>query len=177
MANEKSLIFANKPELTEQEKLFEDTHKRAMELVRRTEQMMLSVVKTQVIVEGFMIELLEAYGKDPSHFFYTGKKIEELRDRIDPPEVGRPIWELLSLCSHVRNELVHSLQVDKIKEKSQKVREAYLAMTPEGARKEGIKGMNDTELVTDAIRHCGSYIVIATYAKGAADKKAKTTPG
>jgi hypothetical protein len=57
------------------------------------------------------------------------------------------------------------------------VRDAYLAMTPEGARKESIKGLNDTEVVIDAIRHCGGYIVVATDAKGAADKKAKTTPG
>lgn len=177
MADKENWILADEPEPTEQEKLFEETHKRAMALVRRTEHMMLSVVKTQVIVEGFMIALLEAYGRDPNRFFYTGKKIEELRDRIDPPEVGRPIWDLLSLCSHVRNELVHSLHVDKIKEKSQKVRDAYLAMTPEGARKESIKGLNDTDLVTDAIRDCGGYIVIATDAKGAADKKAKTTPG
>lgn len=169
--------LADGPQRTAQEKLFEETHRRAMELVRRTEHMMLSVVKTQVIVEGFMIALLEAHGRDPIRFFYTGKKIEELRDRIDPPEVGRPIWELLSLCSHVRNELVHSLHVDKIKEKSQKVRDAYLAMTPEGARKKSIKDMNDTEVVIDAIRHCGSYIVIATDAKEAADKKAKTTRG
>ncbi|MGY3591458.1 hypothetical protein ACVIGB_008963 [Bradyrhizobium sp. USDA 4341] len=177
MANEGNWIRTDEPEPTEREKLFEETRKRAMELVRRTEHMMLSVVKTQVIVEGFMIALLEAYGRDPNRFFYTGKKIEELRDRIDPPEVGRPIWELLSLCSHVRNELVHSLHVDKIKEKSQKVREAYLAMTPEGACKESIKEMNDTEVVIDAIRDCGGYIVVATDAKGAIDKKAKTMPG
>lgn len=73
------------PEPTEQQLLFEEVHKRSMELIRRTEHMMLSVVKTQVIVEGFMIELLEAHGRDPQRFFYTGKKIEELRDKIAPP--------------------------------------------------------------------------------------------
>ena len=61
---------------------------RSMELVRRIEHMMLTIVKTQVIIEGFMIGLLEAHGRDPQRFFYTGKKIEELRDKIDPPEVG-----------------------------------------------------------------------------------------
>lgn len=55
-----------------------------MELIRLTDQVMLSVVKTQVIIESFMIQLLEAHGRDPQRFFYTGKKIEELRDKIDP---------------------------------------------------------------------------------------------
>ena len=36
---------------------------------------------------------------------------------------------------------------------------------------------NDTEVVTDALRHCGGYDVIATEAKIAADKKARTKPG
>jgi hypothetical protein len=164
-------VMMEEPEPTEQQKLFEETHKRSMELVRRIEHMMLTIVKTQVIIEGFMIGLLEAHGRDPQRYFYTGKKIEELRDKIDPPEVGRPIWELLSLCSHVRNELVHSLNTEKIKEKSDKVREAYLALTPDGPRKQGIKDMDDTNVVADALRHCGGFIVIATDAKIAADKK------
>jgi hypothetical protein len=164
-------VMTEEPEPTEQQKLFEETYKRSMELVRRIEHMMLTIVKTQVIIEGFMIGLLEAHGRDPQRFFYTGKKIEELRDKIDPPEVGRPIWELLSLCSHVRNELVHSLNTEKIKEKSDKVRKAYLAITPEGPRKQGIEDMDDTNVVADALRHCGGFIVIATDAKIAADKK------
>jgi hypothetical protein len=164
-------VMMEEPEPTEQQKLFEETHKRSMELVRRIEHMMLTIVKAQVIIEGFMIGLLEAHGRDPQRFFYTGKKIEELRDRVDPPEVGRPIWELLSLCSHVKNELVHSLNTEKIKEKSDKVREAYLALTPDGSRKQGIKDMDDTNVVADALRHCGGFIVIATDAKIAEDKK------
>ncbi|WP_257170815.1 hypothetical protein [Bradyrhizobium sp. SRS-191] len=173
MAEEVNWVLADDPPLSEQQKLFEETHKRSMELVRRTEQMMIEVVKTQVVIESFMIELLESYGRDPQRFFLTGKKIEELREKINPPEVGRPIWDLLELCSHVRNELVHSLNADKIKEKSELVRQAYAAMTPEGPRKQGILGMNDTDVVANALRDCGGYLVIATDAKIAADKKNK----
>ena len=78
------------------------------------------------------------------------------------------------LCSHFRNELVHSLNTKKIKEKSDKVREAYLALTPDGPRKQSIKEMDDTNLVTDAIRHCGGHIVVATEAKVEAHKKKGT---
>ncbi|MBR1236188.1 hypothetical protein [Bradyrhizobium sp. AUGA SZCCT0182] len=177
MADEENWILAEDPPLTAQQLLFEETHKRSMELVKRIEHMMLTVVKTQVIIESFMIELLEVHGRDPQRFFYTGLKIAECRDKIDPPEVGQPIWELLSRCSKVRNELVHSLNTEKIKETSQLVREAYLALTPEGPRRESIKQMDDTQVVTDALHHCGGYIVIATEAKVAADKKAKTKPG
>jgi hypothetical protein len=62
-------------------------------------------------------------------------------------------------------------RVTKIKENSDLVREAYLALAPDGRRKQGIKGMDDTNVVTDAIRHCGGYIVVATDAKIEADKK------
>jgi hypothetical protein len=169
-------VVRDDPEQTELEKLYEETHKRSMELVRRIEDMMLSVVKTQVIIEGFMIELLEAYGRDPQHFFFTGQKIAELK-KIDPPEVGQPILELLSFCSYVRNELVHSLNTEKIKETSNKVREAYIAVTLNEDRKQDIRDSSDTWVVTDALRHCGGFIVVAAEAKVAADKKAKKTPG
>jgi hypothetical protein len=46
-----------------------------------------------------------------------------------------------------------------------------LALTPDGPRKQGIKDMDDTNVVADALRHCGGFIVIATDAKIAADKK------
>ena len=177
MAEEVNWILADDPPLTEQQKLFEETHKRSMELVRRTEHMMITVVKTQVIVESFMIELLEAHGRDPQRFFLTGKKIEELREKINPPEIGRANWDLLELCSHVRNELVHSLNPDKITKKSELVRQAYAAITPAGPRRQEILAMDDTDVVANALRHCGGRIVIATEAKVAADKEPKTTPG
>jgi hypothetical protein len=161
-------------EPTEQELLFAETHKRSMEVVRRIEDMMLTVVKTQVIVESFMNELLEAYGKDPQRLFYTGPKITECKERLKPPEVGDAIWGLFSLCTHVRNELVHSLNTMKIKEKSELVRQAYAALTPEGPRRQEILNSNDTDVVANALRHCGGYIVIATDAKVAANKKNET---
>ena len=161
-------------EITEREKFFEEAHKRSIELVARIDDMMLAVVKAQVTVEGSMIELLEAHGKDPQHYFYTSQKIKALKG-IDPSEVGQPMWDILSLCSYVRNELVHSLNTAKIKEQSDKVREAYLAVTENERQKQGIRQMTDTQMVTSAIYHCGSLIVIATEAKVAGNKMAKTT--
>lgn len=175
MAGEENWVMPEDPPSTEQQLLFEQAHKRSMELVKRIENMMLTVVKAQVIIESFMIELLEAYGRDPQHFFYTGQKIAECK-KVDPPEVGQPIWELLTLCSHVRNELVHSLNTEKIKTKSAKVREAYAAITPDGPRRQDILDGNDTDVVANALRDCGGYILIATDAKVATNKKAKTTP-
>jgi hypothetical protein len=157
-------------ELTEREQFFEEAHKRSMERVARIDDMMQAVVKAQVTVEGSMIEMLEAYGKDPQHCFFTSQKIKALKD-IDPPGVGKPMWDLLSQCSYVRNELVHSLNEAKIKEESDKVREAYLAFTENERQKQSIRDMTDTQMVTSAIYHCGSHIVVATDAKVGADKK------
>ncbi|MGL3213526.1 hypothetical protein [Bradyrhizobium sp. BR 1433] len=86
---------AEDPPATAQELLFEEIHKQSMELIRRIENMLVTVVRTQVIIESFMIELLEAHGRDPQRFFYAGQKMAECRDKIDPPEVGQPLWELL----------------------------------------------------------------------------------
>jgi hypothetical protein len=166
--DEESWILRDDPEPTEREKLFEETHKAAIERVARIDDMMQAVVKAQVIVEGSLIEMLEACGKDPAHSFFTSKKIKALRD-IDTG-VGRPMWDLLLQASYVRNELVHSLNEVKIKEESDKTREAYLAITQNERQKQSIRDMTDTQMVTSAIYHCGSHIVVATE-KLTADKK------
>jgi hypothetical protein len=157
-------------ELTEREKFFEETHERFKKEAGRSDNMILTVVKAQIIVERFMIALIEAHGRDPKHFFFTAPKITECK-KIDPPEVGQPIWDLFSLCTYVRNELVHSLDNEQLKTKSDKVREAYLAVTENERQKQAIRDMTDTQMVTSAIYDCGSLIVVATDAKVAADKK------
>jgi hypothetical protein len=158
-------------EMTEREKFFEESHQRFKKEAERIDNMVLTVVKAQIVIERFMIELLEAHGRDPKHFLFTAPKIKECKEKIDPPEVGQPMWELLSLCTHVRNELVHNLDTKEIKAKCDKVREAYLAVTENERRKQGIREMNDTQMVTSAIYDCGSLIVVATEAKVTSDKK------
>jgi hypothetical protein len=166
--DEENWVMLDDPEPTEREKLFEETHKAAIERVARIDDMMQAVVKAQVIVEGSLIEMLEACGKDPAHYFFTSKKIKLLRD-IDTG-VSRPLWDLLLQASYVRNELVHSLNEAKIKEESDETREAYLALTPNERQKQSIRDMTDTQMVTSAIYHCGSHIVVATE-KLVAEKK------
>jgi hypothetical protein len=82
------------------------------------------MVLKNIIVERFMIALLKAHAKDPRHFFYTSAKTDE-RQSIDPPEVGTAIWELLTLSNHVRNELAHSLDSEKLKATINAVRTGY----------------------------------------------------
>jgi hypothetical protein len=160
-------------EPTERELLFAESRKRFDENLKRVDNMILTVVKAQIVVERFMIGLLEAHGRDPKHFFYSGPKITECRDKIDPQEVGQPIWRLFELCTHVRNELVHSLDDALVKEKCDLVREAYLAVTDSEIQKQSIRAMNNTQVVVTAIYHCGTLIMVATDAKVAADKKQK----
>ncbi|WP_315784440.1 MULTISPECIES: hypothetical protein [unclassified Bradyrhizobium] len=179
MVSEENWILADESEPTARKTSFEEAHKRSVERVARIDDMMQAVVKAQVAVEGSLIEMLEVLGKDPAHYFFTSQKIKLLRT-IDPPGVGRPIWDLLSQASYVRNELVHSLNEAKIKRESDKTREAYLAITENERQKQSIRDMADTQMVTSAIYHCGSYVVVATE-RLAADKKAKpildTRPG
>jgi hypothetical protein len=148
-------------ESTERDRFFAAATKRFTEKINRLNDMILTTVKAQIAVEGAMISFLEAHGRNPNNFFYTKDKIKECR-KIDPPEVGPTIWDLLSLCSLVRNELVHSLNDTKIKDKTDKVRDAYLAVTENEGQMQSIREMTDTQMVMSAIYHCGSLIVIAT---------------
>ena len=140
---------------------FEEAHVRFEEHIARIDNMILSVLNAQIAVERCMISLLETHGKDPKHFFFTAQKIAECK-RIGPPEVGQTIWDLLMLCTHVRNELAHSLDNENRKAKIDAVRDAYLACTDSEVQKQSIREMNDTQMVTSALYHCGSIIVIAT---------------
>lgn len=168
MADEVNRVILDEPEPTERKRLFEETHKKSMERGARIDDMMQAVVKAQVVVEGSLNEMLEACGKDPAHSFFTSRKIKALRD-IDTG-VGRSVWDLLLQASYVRNELVHSLNEAKIKEESDKIPEAYLAITQNERQKQSIRDMTDTQMVTSAIYHCGSHIVVAND-KLVADRK------
>jgi hypothetical protein len=148
-------------ESTERDRFYAAASERFIEKLKRLDDMILTIVKAQIAVESAMISFLEAHGKNPNNYFYTGDKISECR-KIDHPEVGQDAWELLTLCSHVRNELVHSLNDTKIMDKSNKVRDAYLAVTEDEGQKQGIRDMTDTQMVMSALYHCGSLIVIAT---------------
>ncbi|MCD0420283.1 hypothetical protein LOC51_23955 [Rubrivivax sp. JA1024] len=163
-----NLVFER--QLTERERFFEESHQRFRKEAERIDNMILTVVKAQIIVERFMISLLEVNGRDPKHFYFTSQKIKECRENIDPPEVGQPIWELLSLCTLVRNELVHSLDTREIKRRCDRVRKAYLTIADNDRRKQGIIDMDDTQMITSAIYDCGSLIVVATDAKDAENK-------
>jgi hypothetical protein len=134
--DEENWVMPEDSEPTEREKLFKETHKKAMERVARIDDMMQAVVKAQVTVEEALIEMLEAHGKDPAHYFFTSKKIKALRDM--DTGVSRPLWDLLLQASYVRNELVHSLNEAKIKEEGDKTREAYLAVTPNERQKQSL---------------------------------------
>jgi hypothetical protein len=148
---------------------FEEAHEQFKEHIARIDNLIQTVMKAQIAVERCMILLLEAHGKDPKHFFFTAQKITECK-RIDPPEVGQAIWDLLTLCTHVRNELAHSLDNEKLKAKIDAARDAYIACIDSDVQKQSIREMNDTQIVMSALYHCGTMIVIATEKKEA-DKK------
>jgi hypothetical protein len=157
-------------EPTQRELFFAEHRKRFDEILKRIDDMILTVLKAQIVVERSMIALLEAYGRDPKHFFFTNDKIKECK-KIDPPEVEQPIWDLLSKCSYVRNELAHSLDDAEIKRLSENVREAYIALNETEREKQAVRDMTHTQVVMSAVYHCGMFIMLATDAKEAADKK------
>lgn len=157
-------------EPTERELLIAESHKRFDEDLKRIDDMILTVLKAQIVVERSMIALLEANGRDSKHFFFTKDKIKECK-KIDPPEVEQSIWGLLSKCSYVRNELAHSLDNEQIKKLSEDVREAYMPFNETEREKRAIREMAHTQVVMSAIFHCGMFIMLAVEAKVAANEK------
>ncbi|UWU75924.1 hypothetical protein N2603_39300 [Bradyrhizobium huanghuaihaiense] len=100
---------------TERELFFAEHRKRFDEDLKRVDDMILTALKAQIVIERQMIALLEAHGRDSKHFFFTKNKIKECK-KIDPPEVEQPIWHLLSKCSWVRNELAHPSMMTRAKD-------------------------------------------------------------
>ncbi len=163
-------------EPTERELFLFEHRKKFEEDLKRVDDMILTVLKAQIVTERSMIALLEANGRDPQHFFFTKDKIKECK-KIDPPEVAQPVWDLLSKCSYVRNELAHSLDNDKIAKLSEDVREAYIPLNETEREKQAVREMTHTQVVMSAIFYCDMFIMRAIDAKVAANEKAKTSPG
>jgi hypothetical protein len=66
-------------EPSERELLFAESRKRFDEDLKRIDDMILTVLKAQIVVERSMIALLEANGRDPKHFFFTKDKNQRVQ--------------------------------------------------------------------------------------------------
>ncbi|MCS3761648.1 hypothetical protein [Bradyrhizobium centrosematis] len=159
-------LNVEEPELTKRETFLKESSKRFDEHIAQIDDTILKVLKAQIAVERCMISILEARGRDPKHYFYTADKIKECK-KIEPPIVSKAIWDLFEKCTWVRNELVHSLDEALVKEKSDLVRELYLALTESEVHKQNIRDMNDMQVVTSAFNYCGMHLVLADEIKAA----------
>lgn len=148
-------------EPTERELFLADSRKRFEEHINRVDDMILTVLKAQIAVERCMSSILLERGIDPKHFLFTAGKIKECK-KIEPALVSKEIWELFEKCTHVRNELAHSLDDDLVAKKSELVREAYIATTESEVQKQSYRDMNHTQVVTSAFYYCGLLIMLAS---------------
>jgi hypothetical protein len=158
-----SVLKSDDPRLAE-------SQKRLTERVNSLNALILEVLKNHVVVEQFMSEFLDAYGKQSGDMMFYAK-MKACKDE-KPDIIEEQVWMLLCKCNRLRNSLAHKMDAAEIKTNTDAVRDALVKCLSE-RQAAGIREMKDEIMAASALQHCGSYIVVATENKRDADKKAR----
>src|ERR1700716_1253045 len=93
----------------------EESRERLTERIEKLDNMIVTVLKNHVAVEQFMSEFLEASGKKSEDLTFA-QKITACKE-LSPPEVEKPIWDLLEAVNRLRNKIAHKLDGPEVKAK------------------------------------------------------------
>jgi hypothetical protein len=146
-----------------------ESQKRLAERVNSLNALILEVLKNHVVVEQFMSEFLDVYGKQSGDMMFYAKMKACKEEK--PEIVEEQVWTLLCKCNRLRNSLAHKMDAAEIITNTDAVRDAYIKCLSE-RHAAGVKEMKNEIMAASALQHCGSYIVVATENKKDANKKA-----
>jgi hypothetical protein len=102
----------------------EKSRQQAIARVARVNEMMVTVLKSHIVVEQFMDEFLAVSGRKPKGTF--ADKAQSCQD-LKPPEIEPALWEVLKKANLLRNKIAHTLDHAEIQVKMDGLRAAYLA--------------------------------------------------
>jgi len=157
--DEENWILRDDPEPTEQEKLYEEAHKRMTEKVARYDERLLTVIKTHLSCEEALNQLLGAAGRSWKGKKFAGK-LYVGREIIQPKELDDRLWDVADAGNKLRNSVAHGHDEAVIAARMSELREAFIAANTL-EQKPHIEGMTDPQLVTSAFNHCGSHMIVA----------------
>jgi hypothetical protein len=138
----------------------EKSRQEAIARVARVNEMMVTVLKSHIVVEQFMDEFLAVSGRKPKGTF--ADKAQSCQD-LKPPEIEPALWEVLKKANLLRNKIAHTLDHAEIQVKMDRLRAAYLAALSDQQRPHS-ENLDDIRTAAGAFELCGAYLVGATEA-------------
>jgi hypothetical protein len=145
----------------------EESRKKLFEQVKKINDLKLTVLKNHLILEQFMNEFLDAFGKKTAGLNFDQKK--KLCEAQKPAEIDPPIWKVLGAANILRNKIAHTLDQEQIQPKMDDLRAAYLgALTPTQVKE--VEKLEDEQIASGACEICGAYLAAATAAAKAPKK-------
>jgi hypothetical protein len=129
------------------------------ERVQKINDLMLTVLKSHLILEQFINEFLDASSEKYDELTFAEKA--ELCETLNPAEIDQPIWTVVTAANKLRNKIAHTLDHTQIQSKMDELRAAYLAaLTPTQVKE--AKKLDDVRTAHSACALCGAYLVVAT---------------
>jgi hypothetical protein len=145
----------------------EQGRKKLVERSQKINDLILTVLKSHLIVEQFMNEFLDVSGEEHENLQFKDKA--DLCETLKPAEIEPAVWKILTAANKPRNKIAHTLDQAQIKSEMDTLRASYVgALTP--AQAQGVEGLDDARIASSAFELCGGLLVVATEAAQARKK-------
>jgi hypothetical protein len=146
--------------------------KKLFERIQKINDLMLTVLKSHLILEQFINEFLDASGGKYDELTFAEKA--KLCETLNPAEIDQPIWIVVTAANKLRNKIAHTLDQTQIQSKMDELRTAYLAALTPAQVKEAEK-LDNVRTAHSACALCGAYLVVATQAREKANSLVQKT--
>jgi hypothetical protein len=151
-------VMLEDPEPTEQEKMFEEAHKKATERIKEYEERIVTVLKGHLAAEQALNYLLTVAKRRKRGRKFTGKMY--VAKGLFVEEMTEEIWNVLEVGNDLRNSIAHGDKQGTIDNWVTEFRKAFIdANTPE--QKKHIEAMSEPQMLTMAFSQCSSHITVA----------------
>ncbi|TFV69333.1 hypothetical protein E4K64_33580 [Bradyrhizobium frederickii] len=145
-------------EASQQEKMFEEAHRRATERIKAYEECIITVLKGHLAAEQALNYLLTAGKRRKRGRKFAGKMY--VARGLFVEEMTKELWKLLEVGNDLRNSIAHGDKQGTIDNRIIELRKAFIdANTPE--QKKHIEAMSEPQMITMAFSQCSSHITVA----------------
>ena len=118
----------------------------------------MTVLKNHLAAEQSLNDLLAAASRRWKRRTFAGKI--DVSKELFLAELSEVLWDVLKAGNDLRNAVAHGHKEGTVAARMIDFRKAFLASVSPEQRK-GIEEMTDTQMVTSAFSHCGSYLMVA----------------
>jgi hypothetical protein len=120
----------------------------------RISKLIINVLQNHLLIEQFMVGMLEAAGKETEDLTFY-QKLTACED-LKAQEIEEWVFPLLKKANELRNKIAHTLDQEQIKVKMDEVRAAFLASLRLPGDVAAYTKFSDDIIAASAFQHCGS---------------------